>query len=415
MELEHKMLAFKDGYGDFTFKVKLTDNLEYRKKEGYLICRNVIMGRTGYYKYHLSDIQSTTGFGGNNIVYIKRKPEEVFHPDSLASIEGIPVTFQHPEVGVTSKNFRETAVGYVLGKPRRDGNNIVGDILLFDEYVIDKVLSKEMRELSLGYDGDVEKDENGELIQKNIRVNHLAIVKRGRAGNALILDHKTKGVDIVENKEKKFNITLNLNEFKDSKSEEIKEKDEKKEEKKVVEKEVEIKDEKTTQEKKEVKDEKPTKEEKAEETKDNKKEEKESKEDKKGEKKLNFNDVMKELQEIEKLPKTEFRDNAMNALNEKAIAAGLGSILPNEEDVASITKENPFKDTHPVHNLGIENPEVNVSPDYTAVQDKLNRFYDSMSRAVLDREFDSSHEQRREILKRSSFRAKDIINGVDIK
>jgi hypothetical protein len=56
--------------------------------------------------------------------------------------------------------------------------------------MIDKILKGGKRELSLGYKVDLEETPgvwNGQeydAIQRNIRVNHLAIVPRGRAGNA---------------------------------------------------------------------------------------------------------------------------------------------------------------------------------------------------------------------------------------
>ena len=68
-------------------------------------------------------------------------------------------------------------------------DNIVGDIIVKDKDVINKIVNKELKELSLGYKQDLYYDESTKLYSfKNIIYNHLALVKKGRAGNAMILD-----------------------------------------------------------------------------------------------------------------------------------------------------------------------------------------------------------------------------------
>ena len=134
-----------------------------------------IIGRTGILEYRNVD---------GSIRREYRPPQEAFNVDSLASIRGKPITLGHHGL-VSSANYRETKpVGTVISDGRQDGNNIRADVVIYS-------LDTDDRELSCGYQTDLDETpgvtEDGEhydAIQRNIRYNHLAIVPRGRAGNA---------------------------------------------------------------------------------------------------------------------------------------------------------------------------------------------------------------------------------------
>lgn len=151
-----------------------------RTDEGYLI-DTPIVGRVGIQLYKNAD---------GTIRRELRPPEEVFNADSLKSFAGKPVTDEHPGEPVTAKNAKRLSVGTMQGEGRQDGDNVVAPIIVHDGEMIDKILKGGKRELSLGYKVDLEETPgvwNGQeydAIQRNIRVNHLAIVPRGRAGNA---------------------------------------------------------------------------------------------------------------------------------------------------------------------------------------------------------------------------------------
>lgn len=151
-----------------------------RTDEGYLI-DTPIVGRVGIQLYKNAD---------GTIRRELRPPEEVFNADSLKSFAGKPVTDEHPGEPVTAKNAKRLSVGTMQGEGKQDGDNVVAPIIIHDGEMIDKVMKGGKRELSLGYKVDLEETPgvwNGQeydAIQRNIRVNHLAIVPRGRAGNA---------------------------------------------------------------------------------------------------------------------------------------------------------------------------------------------------------------------------------------
>lgn len=186
----------------FYFTTKLSDNIE-RLPNGYLRCNNVIMGRIGPQQYTTRELGIQTTDGRNHVVTVNRYEEDVFHPDTLKSIEGMSITIGHPKddkgniVFVTSKNVDNYSVGTILNV-RRDDDNLVGDIIIDDENAIQKVIDKEIRELSLGYDTKYQLDGENALKQTMIIVNHLALVEKGRAGNARIVDEANQEIEVKE-------------------------------------------------------------------------------------------------------------------------------------------------------------------------------------------------------------------------
>jgi len=113
-----------------------------------------------------------------------RLPEEVFSPESLASYKGKPIIITHDGGEITSDNVGEEAVGTILSEGREAGEYVEADTVIHEP---DRI--KGMRELSLGYSLDLDKTPgvwNGQpydCIQRNIRINHLAVVGSARAGD----------------------------------------------------------------------------------------------------------------------------------------------------------------------------------------------------------------------------------------
>jgi hypothetical protein len=117
-----------------------------------------------------------------------RHPDEVFAPESLASLQMAPLTLNHPPGVVTSENARELTVGHVGDSVSRDDEFVKTPVLVTDAAAVKAVLDGTHRETSCGYTADVS-DEAGtyegepyDSVQKNIRYNHVALVPRGRAG-----------------------------------------------------------------------------------------------------------------------------------------------------------------------------------------------------------------------------------------
>jgi hypothetical protein len=148
--------------------------------EGFLV-DTPIVGRVGIQTYINAD-------GTTRKEY--RPADEVFNVDALDSMKGKPITDAHPKGKVTAANFKKLAIGSILSAGKQDGDNVKAEIIIHDADAIDKAEKGGIRELSLGYTVDLDEtpgEYNGEkydAVQRNIKVNHLALVSRGRAGNA---------------------------------------------------------------------------------------------------------------------------------------------------------------------------------------------------------------------------------------
>lgn len=117
-----------------------------------------------------------------------RPPEEVFRDDSLDTLKAVPLTLDHPAEAVTVKNVKELAVGTIGTDIFPDYNYVRGTVVIMDEAAIEAAESGAKRELSCGYNCDLEiqsgewEGQRFDAIQRNIRYNHVALVEAGRAG-----------------------------------------------------------------------------------------------------------------------------------------------------------------------------------------------------------------------------------------
>lgn len=125
-----------------------------------------------------------------------RHPDEVFDAASLASLRASPVTDLHPDVPVSSENFRALAVGHVHDDvSAEDGRLVVATLTVQDAAAVAKIHAGDRREISCGYDCEVEPAAGVwegvpyEGIQRRIVYNHVAIGPGGwgRAGSEVSL------------------------------------------------------------------------------------------------------------------------------------------------------------------------------------------------------------------------------------
>lgn len=159
--------------------------------EGFLLCKDVPLTRTGIFEYTGSEVPVESGIDG--MVKIQRDDDEVFAQNAIASFEGKPVTINHPEGMVTPENWNELAHGVVQNVRRGDGEQadlLLGDLLITTEKGIELVKAG-LREVSCGYDAQYEQIEKGKGRQRDIIGNHVALVTKGRAGSrCTIQDNK---------------------------------------------------------------------------------------------------------------------------------------------------------------------------------------------------------------------------------
>ena len=166
-------------------KEKLSEH-KFKDNNGYLICTDCILSRTGKQTYHRDEVFKD---GSDEEVEVDRIEDEVFSNEAMASFENCPVCINHPDCDVTPDNHSELSVGFVRNVRKGDYEGqpvMMGDLVITDAKAIDLIESGEMIELSCGYDCDVNDEENPQ--QRNIRGNHVALCEQGRAGIARIVD-----------------------------------------------------------------------------------------------------------------------------------------------------------------------------------------------------------------------------------
>lgn len=124
-----------------------------------------------------------------HVVRVYRPAEEVFADSALASFSHAPVTIDHPAEPVTPDNWDALAVGEVSTAAGVDKQWVSLPLIVKAKRAIDAVRSGK-RELSAGYSceldwtpGTTADGEPYDAVQRNIRINHLAIVDAARAGH----------------------------------------------------------------------------------------------------------------------------------------------------------------------------------------------------------------------------------------
>lgn len=166
-------------------------------KDGYLVAEAKV-ARTGIQLYSAGEL-GLVDADPSKIIRVYRPPEEVFAKDAMASYAHRPVTVDHPTEMVDAQNWRQLAKGQTGEDVLRDGEYVKVPLVLMDAAAIDE-FNHGKRELSMGYtmelelqDGVTEAGERYDAIQRNLRMNHLALVSRARGGSTLRLgDRKTE-------------------------------------------------------------------------------------------------------------------------------------------------------------------------------------------------------------------------------
>lgn len=163
-------------------------------EEGYLIDKPILTS-TGIFEYHNPD---------GSVRRELRLPEEVFAADSLASYKGKPIIITHDAGLIDKDNVSREQIGTIMSEGFKDGDDVRAEIEIHDT---DKMKRSGYKELSLGYNLDLDetpgvyKGQRYDAIQRNIFINHLALVENARAGEQarLNIDSRDKKSQKVRN------------------------------------------------------------------------------------------------------------------------------------------------------------------------------------------------------------------------
>ena len=147
--------------------------------EGYLRCWSTI-ARTGVQMYTDAD---------GSIRREYRPEEEVASPESLASFAGKAITLEHPPVLLDSANTKDYQIGFSGTEVVYDDGFVRAVMTITDKDAIERIMKGDAKEVSAGYrvsynptPGVTDSGENYDGIQTGISGNHIAVVRRGRAG-----------------------------------------------------------------------------------------------------------------------------------------------------------------------------------------------------------------------------------------
>ena len=162
----------------FRYDVAPIDKYELTP-EGYLRCWSTI-ARTGVQMYTDSD---------GSIRREYRPETEVASPESLASFAGKAITLEHPPVLLDSANTKDYQIGFSGTEVVYDNGFVRAVMTITDQDAIERIMRGDAKEVSAGYrvnydstPGVTESGENYDGVQTGILGNHIAVVRRGRAG-----------------------------------------------------------------------------------------------------------------------------------------------------------------------------------------------------------------------------------------
>src|ERR1700723_1067061 len=178
---------------------KISPN-QARTPEGFLILLGQTICRSGWQPYRVNEIDR--GSGDDSTVEVYRSPSEVLAPAHIASLQGKPVTMRHPARFVDSTTASYAGMGHIqnvrVGPRDKDGNvTLIADIHIHDVALIEQILSKQLRSISLGYRYDLaDGPKEGTYQQKNLTGNHCAIVESGRAGQSVYITDALEDNDV---------------------------------------------------------------------------------------------------------------------------------------------------------------------------------------------------------------------------
>ena len=165
---------------------------------GYLQCIGVRLGKAPQVRqYYAAEFGGIEGFSNDQAINVFTSADDLFKTEVMASFEGVEASDYHPPGNVmNAATWKDHAVG-VASNIRRDGDYLVGDLLIKDRNVIDQIQTNKRLEISLGYAAQLTMQSgvspDGTPYQAqwtDIQGNHVAIVEYGRCGgDCRIGDH----------------------------------------------------------------------------------------------------------------------------------------------------------------------------------------------------------------------------------
>lgn len=169
----------------------------HKDKDGYLhvdisnLTRDQVAGYYGY------EIPTDKKLDPHKIYYGWRCPDEL--QKALSTFNGVPLLFEHKFDGADHP-LKETRVGAVGTTAYFDGVFVTNSLTVWDKAAIEAIEDGSLRDLSCGYwyqpDFTPGKTPDGtayDFVMRDIKCNHVALVRVGRATDCFVADSMPDG------------------------------------------------------------------------------------------------------------------------------------------------------------------------------------------------------------------------------
>ena len=189
----NKIVSFNDFYD--------IENVFHKTPEGYLT-GNICVTGIGVFSY----------MGENGKIHKRLRRPKVLS-DATNLLNNKPLTLHHPKEDVTSENAEKLSVGLSGNNANFDGYNNFVTVTITNKKAVEAIENKEVEAISFGYEGEVVARSGNwhgvDYDQELIRItncNHMALVKRGRAGDSVIFKIGDSMDNFEQNKKEKNNM-----------------------------------------------------------------------------------------------------------------------------------------------------------------------------------------------------------------
>lgn len=157
--------------------------IEQDADTGFIHIKDVPIARVGVFPYRRAD---------GSVEMEAKLPSDLLADEAVASANNKAITDNHPSELVNAGNFSQYGKGVTADNAHVDGDRIRVDMTITDSDLIRQIADGK-EELSIGFVTEVvpqSGDYQGvkyDSMQRNIQINHVAVVNRGRAGHSVRL------------------------------------------------------------------------------------------------------------------------------------------------------------------------------------------------------------------------------------
>ena len=159
------------------------DKVTQDAQTGFIHIKDVPIAHLGVFPYLKAD---------NSIEMEAKLPDELLSDSTVSSADNKPVTNDHPTELVNKQNASKYMKGFTADNAHVDNDTLKVDMTITDADLISEI-NKGKQELSIGFETEII-PEKGEYkgvaydsVQRNIQINHVAVVEHGRAGHSVRL------------------------------------------------------------------------------------------------------------------------------------------------------------------------------------------------------------------------------------